>query len=115
MSCTQDVIVTDVEAPTITCPANVTAATGAGLCEANVTIPLAVAQDNCTITTITNNHNGGGADASGTYPLGTTTVTFTATASDGLTTSCSFDVTITNAQAPVINLIGANPITPRSL
>ncbi|MBV1889227.1 MAG: HYR domain-containing protein, partial [Proteobacteria bacterium] len=110
-TCIQDVTVIDVEPPTITCPPDMTVSTAPGQCSTNVTIPLAVAADNCTITSIINDQNAGGADASGVYPLGITTVTFTATASDGLTTSCSFEVTVTNAQAPVISLVGADPIT----
>lgn len=110
-TCLQDVTVTDNELPTISCPSNRTVTATTGQCTANVTIPNAVASDNCAITTVTNDFNGGGANASGVYPLGTTTVTFSATASDGNTVNCSFDVTVVSAQNPVITLLGNDPIT----
>ncbi|QRM90407.1 DUF5011 domain-containing protein [Lacinutrix sp. WUR7] len=110
-TCTQDVTVTDNDLPTITCPSNRTVNATAGQCTANVTIPLVVASDNCSIATVTNSFNSGGANASGVYPLGTTTVTFTATAVDGNMVSCSFDVTVVSSQIPVLTLLGSNPIT----
>ncbi|TVZ60061.1 HYR domain-containing protein [Flavobacteriaceae bacterium MAR_2010_105] len=102
-SCSMTVTVTDNQDPVISCPANITVNAAAGLCNANVTVPLATATDNCTGTTITNDFNGGGANASGTYPVGTTTVTFTATDSAGRTDSCSMTVTVTDNQDPVIS------------
>ena len=110
-SCTQDVTVTDEEDPTINCPSNIVANTDPGQCNAAVTIPLAVPSDNCSIVSITNDYNSGGADASDTYPIGTTTVTFTTTDSVGRTSTCSFDVTVVNSQDPVITLNGSNPQT----
>ena len=110
-TCSQNVTVTDDELPTITCPNNISVNAIAGQCDANVTIPLVVASDNCSISSVTNDFNGGGADASDVYPLGTTTVTFTATAIDGNVVSCTFDVTVVNVQNPVITLLGDNPIT----
>lgn len=41
-------------------------------------------------------------DASGNYPVGMTTVTWTATDQGGYTNTCSFKVTVNDAQAPVI-------------
>ncbi|WP_123912660.1 immunoglobulin-like domain-containing protein [Hanstruepera neustonica] len=107
--CTQDVTVTDEEDPTINCPSDIVASTDPGLCNANVTIPFAVPDDNCSVVSISNDYNAGGADASGNYPIGTTTVTYTATDSAGRTTTCSFDVTVVNSQDPIITLNGANP------
>ncbi|WP_190246172.1 immunoglobulin-like domain-containing protein [Gelidibacter gilvus] len=111
VTCTQKVTVIDVEPPTISCPPPITVSATSGQCTANVNVPLPITTDNCTITSITNNFNGGGADASGVYPLGTTTVTFQATASDGITVSCSIDVIVINTQDPEITLNGANPMT----
>ncbi len=110
-SCTQDVTVTDEEDPTINCPSDVIANTDPGQCNATITIPLAVPMDNCSIVSITNDYNSGGADASDTYPIGTTTVTYTAIDSAGRTATCSFDVTVVNSQDPVITLNGSNPQT----
>ncbi|MGV8813730.1 MAG: immunoglobulin-like domain-containing protein [Gelidibacter sp.] len=110
VTCTQKVTVTDVEPPTIICPSTITVNATAGQCTANVNVPLPIVTDNCTITSITNNFNGGGADASGVYPLGTTRVTFQATGSDGIMVSCFVDVIVTNTQDPIITLLGANPM-----
>jgi len=73
-------------APTIICPADgsAVASDGSGLsCEAEVTLDPATFISNCnSVVTITNDSDfadDNGADASGTYPVGTTVVTFTAT------------------------------------
>jgi len=108
---TQTVTVTDEEDPIIGCPSNITAYTTPGQCSANVNVPLVTASDNCSINSITNNYNSGGADASGTYPLGTTSITFTATDLSGRTASCNLEVTVINSQSPVITLLGPSTIT----
>lgn len=110
-TCLQDIIITDEENPTITCPSNITVNTDAGQCDATVNVPLAIASDNCTVSSITNDFNGGGANASGVYPIGTTNVTFTVTDSSNRTVSCSMNITVVNNQNPTISLVGSNPIT----
>jgi len=110
-TCTQTVTVTDTEDPVITCPSNISVTTSSGQCNAYVNIPTVTASDNCTITSITNDFNSGGANASDTFPIGTTTITFTATDSAGRTAICTVDVTVDNNQPPVITLQGANPQT----
>ena len=108
---TQTVTVTDEEDPIINCPSNITAYTTAGQCSANVTVPLVTATDNCSINSITNTYNSGGADASDTYPLGTTNITFTATDLSGRTASCDLEITVINSQSPVITLLGPSTLT----
>ncbi|MBL0314371.1 MAG: choice-of-anchor L domain-containing protein [Flavobacteriales bacterium] len=93
-TCSHTVTVTDLIAPTITCPANITQAAGSGACTAAVTVPAPVTADNCTVSSVTNNFNGTN-DASGTYPIGTTTVIWTVTDASGNTATCSHTVTIT--------------------
>jgi len=110
-SCTFDITVTDEEDPVISCPTDIIANTTAGLCEANVTIPSVTATDNCSIASITNDFNSGGADASGTYPLGTTIVNYTVTDSAGNIATCSTQVTVVNSQSPIIALIGSSTLT----
>ncbi|MBL0317036.1 MAG: HYR domain-containing protein [Flavobacteriales bacterium] len=87
---------------TLTCPSNVTVTAAAGSCNAAVTIAPATATDVCGTTIITNSYNAGGADASGSYPIGVNPVTFTATASNGLTSTCTIYVTVLDAGAPTI-------------
>jgi len=113
-TCTQNITVSDEENPTITCPSNISTNTLVGDCDAYVNVPTVIATDNCAIVSITNDFNGGGANASDTYPIGTTTVTFTATDSAGRTATCSVDITVVNNQTPVITLLGANPQTIES-
>jgi len=43
-----------------------------------------------------------GIESGGLFPVGTTTVTYSATDESGNTTDCSFDVTVTDNEAPVI-------------
>lgn len=50
--------------------------------------------------TLTNDYNGTD-DASDTYPLGTTTVTWTVVDFDGTTDTCSVDVIVTDTEAPI--------------
>ncbi len=110
-SCTQLVTVTDNEAPVLSCPADVTVSTDPGLCSATVSVPLLGISENCTVASVTNDYNGGGADASGVYPIGVTTVTFTVTDAANFTSSCSFNITVVSNEAPVISLLGPDPLT----
>lgn len=110
-ACTFDITVTDEEDPIMTCPSNITAYTTLGQCNANVTIPLATATDNCSVSSITNDFNAGGSNASDSFPLGTTYITFIATDAAGNTDSCTMEVTVINSQSPVMTLLGSNPIT----
>jgi HYR domain/Secretion system C-terminal sorting domain len=83
--------------PTIECPSDITVDTDDGLCGAVVTYSAAIGG---TSPTVTNSH------PSGTFfPVGTTTVTITAT-NDCSTETCTFDVTVKDTEPPVI--IGEN-------
>jgi hypothetical protein len=82
--------------PTITCPANVTAVsalTCPPTTSTTVTYPAPIATDNCPgVTTMCNPASGS------TFPVGTTTVTCTATDTAGNTATCSFSVTVFNGR-----------------
>ena len=94
-TCNAVVSVEDNINPTITCPADVSVSTDAGACEAtNVALGSETAADNCDFT-VTN-------DAPASYPVGTTTVTWTVTDGSGNTASCTQTVTVTDNEAPVI-------------
>ncbi|MFT5382879.1 MAG: hypothetical protein ACI81W_000273 [Saprospiraceae bacterium] len=105
-TCTANVTVEDNIPPTITCPADIIQSADPGDCEAVVIIPLPVTDDNCPGgVTITNNSlyaTSGGADASGTYPVGTHTFTYTINDGNGNSTTCSMNVTIDDDELPVI-------------
>jgi len=97
-SCQFTVTVSDTQAPTITCPANITQGNDANQCGATVTFATPSATDNCP---------GLGAvsvsPASGSlFAIGTTTVTAQVTDAAGNSTSCSFTVTVNDTQAPAL-------------
>jgi hypothetical protein len=91
------VTVNDTEPPVITCPTNMVVAADPGQCSrSNVTF-LVTATDNCTVTNLVS------IPASGsTFPVGVTTVTNIATDIGGNQSSCTFTVTVTDTESPVI-------------
>jgi len=74
--------------PIITCPADITAQTRANKCLV-VNYPAPTANDNCPGTTIVSSPSSGFC-----FPVGTTTVTSTATDSGGKSATCTFNVTV---------------------
>jgi hypothetical protein len=99
-TCTQSIVVNDNQIPSIICPSNISVNAVAGLCTANVNVPLVVTSDNCSIASIVNSYNAGGANATGIYPVGTTTVVYTVTDVNGNTNNCSINITVTDNQNP---------------
>jgi len=100
---TVTVTVSDSLAPSILCPSGATVECTGNL-QAVVTLDPATGSDVCGGVTITNSHNAGGANASGSYPLGTTNVTFTATDDYGNSTSCAIAVTVVDTVAPTLTV-----------
>ncbi len=102
-SCSHTITVNDQTAPVVTCPANITATTPIGFCTVAVSF-TPTATDNCagavTITSV---------PASGSlFAIGTTLVTVTATDVCGNASTCTFNVTVSDGQLPVISLQPAN-------
>ena len=97
--------VLDMTAPVIgACPLNITGNTDAGLCaKTNVTWVDPTATDNCTVSPAVVCVPASGS----TFNTGATIVTCTATDAVGLTNACTFTVTISDTEAPVI---GACPV-----
>ena len=81
------VTVVDAEDPVITCPGAVFAG-----CNTTVNYPLPTATDNCTGGSI--NLASGSIASGGTFPQGTTPVTYDAVDGSGNTASCTFDVIV---------------------
>ena len=93
-SCMFTVIVRDVTAPVITCPANIFITVASGVTSTNVTYAVS-AMDNCTVAPTVC------VPASGApFPIGTNTVTCTATDASGNTNTCSFSVTVATPGCP---------------
>ena len=99
-SCSFTVTVTDEEDPTISCPADITVNAPVGTCSAVVNFTVS-GDDNCGVPTIVSSPASGSV-----FPVGTTTVTATATDAAGNTKSCSFNVTVKDVTPPVITLNG---------
>jgi PKD repeat protein len=89
-NCFATVTVTDVVAPEFTfCPADITIQPDSSNCNPSVTWTIPVAADNCGVTSFTSNFQSGN-----NFPVGTTTVTYTAVDASGNTTTCSFDINV---------------------
>ncbi len=75
-------------------------------CSAFVTIPQPLNNSGCDLSTLTNDYNGT-TDASDTYPLGTTTVTYSIIdAATGLPVSCTVDVVVVDNTPPTFTCPG---------
>jgi hypothetical protein len=91
--CSFNVIVSDSQFPIITsCPTNITVNSSSSTCDAMVFWGAPTGSDNCPGVIMTSN-----AFPGTTFPVGITTVTYTATDNYGNTTTCSFDVTVVDA------------------
>jgi len=99
--CSFDVTVVDDEDPVITCPADITTGVDAGNCTAVVTYTIPSGTDNCPGATTTQT-DATGLSSGDAFPVGTTTLEYTVTDAAGNTAVCSFDVTVTDDEDPVI-------------
>lgn len=102
----QTIEIKDITPPVITCPGNVTINLTADNCTAGApaVIPAATATDCSTQLTFWHNSTfaaQSGANASGTYPMGTTQVRFSVTDGCGNTASCLTRITVIDAKPPV--------------
>src|SRR6185503_10384039 len=95
-TCTQLVTVTENTPPSITCPADINTTANTGCTATGVALGAPTVSDNCAgVITVTN-------DAPAAYPVGVTTVTWTATDVAGNTATCTQLVTVTDNTAPSI-------------
>ncbi|SFF90966.1 HYR domain-containing protein, partial [Sunxiuqinia elliptica] len=106
-TCSFDVVVSDTEDPTISCAVpSASYASDNGECSYTVPgtglDPLSTG-DNCGVATVTNDFNSQSSLSGAVFPIGTTTVKWTVTDDSGNTAECSFDVTVTDDEAPVLS------------
>ena len=104
-----NLIVTDSEAPTISCLSDQNKTTDSGNCDYTVQgaeFNPSSFDDNCTGATISNNYNNSDSLAGATFPLGTTNVIWTVTDASGNTQTCNFDVIVTDEEDPTISCVG---------
>ncbi|MFW0739688.1 HYR domain-containing protein, partial [Flavobacterium sp. T12S277] len=86
-SCDQTITITDTEKPVITCPADVATKADDGLCTATIALIAPTVSDNSGTTLVTNN-------APAAFPVGVTTVVWTATDNSGNKATCEQKVTV---------------------
>jgi len=98
-SCSFSITIRDTEDPTITCPNPISRNNDQGVCGADVTYTVNTS-DNCPNEILTQDN---GIASGSTFSIGTTTNVFTVTDANGLTATCSFQVTITDVELPSIN------------
>ncbi|WP_242091529.1 HYR domain-containing protein, partial [Aestuariivivens sediminicola] len=96
-SCSFAVTVSDTENPTISCPSDITVDNAGGVCGAGVAYAVTFT-DNCPGGTLVQT---AGLASGSTFPIGTTTNSFTVTDEAGNTVSCSFTVTVNDSELPV--------------
>ena len=98
-TCSATVTVVDAVSPTIICPTNIVRANDLNQCNALVVYPIPIASDNCAGAVASHFSGGVSGDV---FPKGTTTVIWRATDGGGLTSSCSFSITVNDTQKPNI-------------
>ena len=104
--CTQDVIVSDDDAPVFDCTSLTTVmlATEAPNCSNDTDVPVPSADDNCDGTVVaTFVRSDGETDINAAWPLGTTTITWTFTDGANNVTECTQDVIVSDDDAPVFD------------
>jgi hypothetical protein len=94
---TQIVTVLDEINPTITCLANINVNNDSGICGASVSYALPMVSDNSNSVLLEQTT---GLASGSLFPIGTTTNSFLATDGSGNTSTCSFDVTVTDNEKP---------------
>ncbi|HKL35725.1 MAG TPA: HYR domain-containing protein, partial [Salegentibacter sp.] len=103
-TCSFTIEITDDEAPEITQLNNISVNTDEGICKAVVNFDIPEATDNCGIESVILTE---GLEPGSEFPLGSTTVTYAATDSTGNTATSSFNVVVTDNEAPVIAAVEA--------
>ena len=106
-TCVQEVEIVDDQEPTVECPAGLQASYTADAGACSFTMPGtgfdATADDNCEVASLTHDYGGFGNPNTlmgASFPVGTTTVTWTAEDVNGNTATCSFDVVVTDDENP---------------
>lgn len=97
-TCNFDVTVNDNTPPVIAnCPGNIVMSLTGSVCDETVNWALPTVSDNCSVSSFTSDYKPGDI-----FPLGTTTVTYTATDLSGNEAICTFNITIKDNIVPVI-------------
>jgi HYR domain len=98
---TQTITVNDVEAPVLAVGRAVSVPNDAGVCAAMINITTATATDNCSVPVLKSSRSDG-LLLTDAYPVGETTITWTATDAAGNTATATQAVTVNDTEAPVL-------------
>jgi hypothetical protein len=109
VSASQTITVIDNTPPVVTPPANVNADAVAGSCSASLNPGTATATDNCSGGVSVSGARSDGQPLNAPYPVGTTTITWTATDAHGNSSSANQTVNVTDPQAPTVTNPSASP------
>jgi hypothetical protein len=110
-SCTQVITVVDNTNPTINCTADITVNNDPGVCEAVVNYTLPTGTDGCGNVTVSQT---AGFSPGSIFPVGTTTNAFIVTDDCGNVSSCSFDITVVDNEAPALVCPADQTVDPGS-
>ncbi|MEZ4874702.1 MAG: HYR domain-containing protein [Flavobacteriaceae bacterium] len=98
-SCNATVTVVDSLPPTISCPMDITVDNDPGVCGAQVFFADAIAIDNCGVASV---EQTAGDPSGSVFPIGSTTIEYTATDVNGNSITCSFTITVNDTEAPMV-------------
>ncbi|EPR70595.1 putative internalin [Winogradskyella psychrotolerans RS-3] len=99
---TQIITIIDATPPTFTsCPVNLTLDNDPTLCSAVANFTIPTATDNCSIVTVVQTDSTG-LTSGDDFPVGVTTLEFTATDQNGNSSVCTFTVTVIDSEPPTI-------------
>ena len=97
------VTVSDTTAPVISCPAAITRSNDPGVCGAAVNPGTATATDNCDSTPTIVGTRSDNQPLNAAYPVGSTTITWTATDDANNQSSCTQTITVNDTELPTIS------------
>jgi gliding motility-associated-like protein len=112
-SCAFNIVLHDNTLPVIICLPDTTITVEKGIYRIKVSLSAPVTTDNCGIQSVINDFNGG-ADASGIYQVGITTVIYTVTDQSGNTAQCSQQIIVSSSEVLPFGLVIPQGFSPNN-
>lgn len=104
----------DVMSPVIVCENDMVLPNNSGECGTFIEIIIPNVFDECGILSLTNNYTGT-EDATAMYPIGTTTILWTATDLNGNVSTCQQNIMVLDTEAPIIQNCPPNLVVQASV